>query len=342
MYVTKYFYIRISKNIACKAMLYFIKMDTYTDLQVKKIQFKLIDANNRISQLDNMIGDKIDIPFATYNELLEFTQNATDEDLNKANYTNWNVNPLAQYEELDPYYTPSLFYHNTKVTTLDLSKWNTQNWTNFGALLAGSALTSVNITGMNTSKAKNMTALLSGTKLQTVDISTLDTSNVTDMSDMFNTCRELITITGINTLNTLNVITMYRMFKDCMALTSLDLSGWNVSNVNNFSNMFKGCSSLETIYLSGWLLNESIDVDSMFSGCTALQNIHLENTQFPDDVSNITNTSTMFNNASNTITLYYDGGNGNDIIGPLLVNLGYSKSGETNIPPSITYTKSTS
>lgn len=41
------------------------------------------------------------------------------------------------------------------------------------------------------------------------------------------------------------------MFRDCNSLTSLDLSGWNMSNVTYMNQMFDGCGSLETIKMIG-------------------------------------------------------------------------------------------
>ena len=44
---------------------------------------------------------------------------------------------------------------------------------------------------------------------------------------------------------------MNYMFRDCNSLTSLDLSGWNMSNVTYMNQMFDGCGSLETIKMIG-------------------------------------------------------------------------------------------
>ena len=41
------------------------------------------------------------------------------------------------------------------------------------------------------------------------------------------------------------------MFYDCNSLTSLDLSGWDISNVTHTDDMFHGCSALKTIKMVG-------------------------------------------------------------------------------------------
>lgn len=41
------------------------------------------------------------------------------------------------------------------------------------------------------------------------------------------------------------------MFQWCTSLTSLDLSGWNMSNVTSMDGMFEWCSKLKTITMKG-------------------------------------------------------------------------------------------
>ena len=41
------------------------------------------------------------------------------------------------------------------------------------------------------------------------------------------------------------------MVYNCSALTSLDLSGWNISNVTEMSDMFYDCKALKTIRMVG-------------------------------------------------------------------------------------------
>ena len=47
-----------------------------------------------------------------------------------------------------------------------------------------------------------------------LDLSNFNTSNVTDMACMFNGCKKLLVINGIDNFNTINVITMEGMFKN--------------------------------------------------------------------------------------------------------------------------------
>ena len=67
--------------------------------------------------------------------------------------------------------------------------------------------------------------------------------NVTNMSDMFNGCSSLSSLSDISKWNTSNATNMSYMFSECSSLSSLpDISKWNTSNVTNMSGMFWRCS----------------------------------------------------------------------------------------------------
>ena len=73
------------------------------------------------------------------------------------------------------------------------------------------------------------------TQLYSINIINLDTSKVIDMSYMFNNCKKLKEIKGINNFNTNNVTKMNSMFQACNELSYLDLSNFNTSKVNDMS-----------------------------------------------------------------------------------------------------------
>ena len=66
------------------------------------------------------------------------------------------------------------------------------------------------------------------------------------------------------------------MFNDCTSLTSLDLSGWNMSNVTSMYNMFRGCTSLTSIRMVGC---EKPTIDKIKERLTA-DGISLDNVKF--------------------------------------------------------------
>ena len=54
-------------------------------------------------------------------------------------------------------------------------------------------------------------------------------------------------MTGVQTC----ALPIYNMFNGCSNLTTLDLSGWDLSNITKMDNVFEGCSNLGTIRMKG-------------------------------------------------------------------------------------------
>ena len=70
-----------------------------------------------------------------------------------------------------------------------------------------------------------------------LDLSKWDTSKVTDISSMFNDCRNLTEIKGIENFNTSNVINMDRLFYFCKKLNAEITIMHELHSYNNiFSN----------------------------------------------------------------------------------------------------------
>ena len=74
-----------------------------------------------------------------------------------------------------------------------------------------------------------------------LDLSNFNTSKVTNMSFMFNKCRKLKEIKGINKFNTCNVSNMAGMFQECNELESLDLSNFKTSKVIVMYQIWQEC-----------------------------------------------------------------------------------------------------
>ena len=104
------------------------------------------------------------------------------------------------------------------------------------------------------------------------DIGNLNTSSVTDMSFMFMSCFNLISL-NLSDWNTSQVENMTSMFKNCLSLTTLNLSGWDTSQVENMESMFENCSNLTLIYVdTNWNTQNVEEGTAMFDGCTNLPN----------------------------------------------------------------------
>ena len=101
----------------------------------------------------------------------------------------------------------------------------------------------------------------------------VSTENVKTMKEMFYRNKALTTL-DLSGFDVSNVTNMFEMFYYCTELRTLDLSGWDVSNVGPMNNIFYGCSKLETIYSEDWNLSSNAErtATRMFGECTSLPN----------------------------------------------------------------------
>ena len=116
----------------------------------------------------------------------------------------------------------NLFYYCTKLTSLDLSNFNTINVTIMSSMF---------------SECSDLT---------TLNLSNFNTINVTNMSRMFHNCQKLTSL-DLSSFDTINVNTMAYMFYNCKNLTTLDLSNFDTNKVTDMSVMFSYCKNLTTV-----------------------------------------------------------------------------------------------
>lgn len=193
----------------------------------------------------------------------------------------WNVSKVTLFQ--------NLFANCTNITSLDTSTWSfntTSNISLSGTFYNCAKLTTIGDTsGWNTTKFNVCSSMFAYCyKLQNFDVSGWSMGNVTNTSAMFRNCSllyedDLFDVSGWDMSNNTN---MSWMFAYCVALTTIDVSGWNISKVRNFgqlanfkSGMFVGCSNLLSLNLSAWSFNTtaSVDVSFMFSECSKLTTI---------------------------------------------------------------------
>ena len=160
------------------------------------------------------------------------------------------------------------------LTTLDVSKFDTQNVTNMRRMFYACSLTTLDVSNFDTKNVTDMSDMFGGCGyLETLDLSNFDTKNVTDMSDMFQDCSALTTL-DLSSFDTKNVTNMISMFSGCWALTTLDVSNFDTQNVTNMRAMFSYCSALTTLDLSNFDTKNVTYMTDMFYGCSALTTIY--------------------------------------------------------------------
>ena len=93
----------------------------------------------------------------------------------------------------------------------------------------------------------------------------------------FYQCHNLSTLQGLENLNTSSVTNMYSMFRECISLTTLDLSSFNTANVTTMSSMFQHCRKLTSVNLSSFNTDKLVDTNCMFFDCSNLTSLDLSN-----------------------------------------------------------------
>ena len=125
---------------------------------------------------------------------------------------------------------------------------------------------------------------------------------IIDFSDMFDSCKSLLSLPNICNLDTKNVIQMNGMFRGCSSLSELsDISIWDTSKVTNMNGMFNGCRSLTSIPdISKWDTSNVTNMGWMFYHCKSLKSL-------PDiskwNTDNVINMENMFEGCKNNLNI---------------------------------------
>ena len=192
-----------------------------------------------------------------------------------------------------------------KLTTLDVTKWNTSAVTTMYNLFQGcSGLTTVgDLTDWDVSKVTTFYHLFHNCpKLTFVgDLSNWNTSACTEMTSMFYQCSGLTSIGDLSGWNTSACTNMGWMFYECRKITTLgNLDNWDVSHVTNMKSMFYNCAALTSIGdLSLWNTSACTDMSYMFYQCLYLPSLG----DLGDwDVSHVSSMIAMFDNDNEFFT----------------------------------------
>ena len=113
-----------------------------------------------------------------------------------------------------------MFNNCNKLTSLDLSSFNTAEVTNMSNMFRLCyALTSLDLSNFNTAKVTNMSYMFKTCKaLTSLDLTSFNTAKVENMTEMFNNCPALTTIYVSDKFVTTKVSSGSEMFKDCKNL----------------------------------------------------------------------------------------------------------------------------
>ena len=119
-------------------------------------------------------------------------------------------------------------------------------------------------------------------KLKHIDgLDIWDVSMVTQISSLFNKSPLIDNINDIEGWNLTIVPDAYYgvswAFADLPQLTSLDLSGWDLSQVFNTENMFYNLVNMSEIDLTNFDASKVKNMEYMFKGCSSLIELNVSN-----------------------------------------------------------------
>lgn len=248
---------------------------------------------------------------------------------------------IAGLDILDTSYTNTMnnmFDYCLKLTSLDISSFNTSKVTDMSHMFEGDAKLKT-ITGLNeldttnvkdmsymfadcyvlangienvanfdTANVEDMTSMFEGVNSSNktyatidLDLSKWNMDKVTSVASMFSNTYEFEKITFPSRINTKNLTTMSNMFYNNNYLDSINMNIFDTSNVTDMSNMFYMCKVLKhTGNINNWDVSNVVDMSRMFYGTW---NIIIEETGDLNswNVAKLQNKEEMFSNSSKYI-----------------------------------------
>ena len=180
--------------------------------------------------------------------------------------------PMDEFDLCDYKYSALDSRGCSLLYSLDLSGFDTTNMTSLEfTFKALNKIPYFNISGWNTSNVTTMEGMFKNNGVKTLYLGGWDTSKVTAMDSAFDDCGNLTYLE--QNFNTSKCQTFRRMFCNDSALTTLDVSNWDVRNVYTFSAMFLNCRSLTELDTSNWVASKSRDFSYLFGNCVNLKTL---------------------------------------------------------------------
>lgn len=102
----------------------------------------------------------------------------------------------------------------------------------------------------------------------------IDTTGRTSLNDLFYSCENLTSITGLDKLELSDVIETRKTFLGCKKLQSIDLSAFKkIKHLMYAEYMFNGCFEVKELDLSGIDMSNVTTILGMFNGCTSMEKL---------------------------------------------------------------------
>ena len=108
---------------------------------------------------------------------------------------------------------------------------------------------------------------------------------------------------GTSYLNSIYPSNITRAFENCVNLTSVDASGWNLDYTTSCDSCFAMCYDLVSVDTTGWTLKNAVNLSGMFMYCGVLENLNVSNW----DTKNVTNLSNIFEHCNRLSSSTFSG-----------------------------------
>ncbi len=222
--------------------------------------------------------------------------------LKNLNVSNWILNTTSNFGLIN------IFNGCTNLSAATgFNTWNTSKVTSLYNMFAGcSKLTSLDVSNWNLSACTSLATTFNGcSTLKSINTTgwVLNTGTTYPMNSLFSSCAALTGITGIDNWNVSKVNNTQNMFYGCGSLSSItDFRVWNMSNVTTIEGMFSNCTKLTTLDVSGWNLSACTNIStSEYSptfGQTGLLNLNVSGWTLPTSTGSSVNMRGMFYNST--------------------------------------------
>ena len=195
----------------------------------------------------------------------------------------WNLSNLSNGS--------SMFNGCTSLQTLDTSKWNLGNLNTAESMFRQTNINTLDVRDWDLRKLTNTVYMFFQTPLISLDTSGWVLNNLSNAAQMFQFCRNLISLGDTSRWGLERLTNATAMFHQCISLQSLDTSGWNLENVTTTIQMFDSCMALTTLGdTSRWNLIRCTNMQNLLVYCNQLTKVDLTYTSTPRvAVSNLTN-----------------------------------------------------
>ena len=175
-----------------------------------------------------------------------------------------------------------MFRRCGKITTLgDISNWDVSKCTSFRFMFFQAGLTEIDITNwkyIETESNLRVDGMFGGNNnlISIKGLENMPSHLFNNVTQMFYNSSKITTLEGLNKWKISSKITaLTSMFANCSSLTTLDLSGWDVSKVTVTTSCFDNCTNLVSLNINGWDLSSATTTTSMFNKTTSLATIEM-------------------------------------------------------------------